>query len=177
MESRLRIGLLFGGRSAEHEISLASARAIFEAVDRTRYDVVLIRIDRSGNWHSESSLDCLYRAGREDAERNPVFLMPSEGAGRIFFSDDQAATGSKWGLDVVFPVLHGTNGEDGTVQGLLRMVNLPFVGADVLCSAVGMDKDVTKRLLKEAGLPVPDFRVLHVHDQGCAVLRPTGRRT
>lgn len=166
MKSRLRVGLLFGGRSAEHEISLASARAVFEAVDRARYDVMLIRIDRRGYWHYESSPDSLRGAAREDTGSNPVFLLPSEGAGRVFFSDVQAAERLERGLDVVFPVLHGTYGEDGTVQGLLRMVNLPFVGADVLGSAVGMDKDVTKRLLKEAGYPVGDARVLYAHDPG-----------
>ena len=154
-----RVVLLFGGRSTEHEISLLSARNIFLALDRSRFAPVLIGIDRQGGWHlePEATLD------RAQGDPRGVHLDPT--APRI-----EPSTVLRAG-DVVFPVLHGTYGEDGTIQGLLELANVgadadgavAYVGAGVLGSAIGMDKDVAKRLLRDAGIPVVEFQVLTAH--------------
>ena len=124
---KIRLALLFGGRSGEHEISIRSARSIREALNRDKYEVLDYFIDQSGKWDPQP------------------------------FSPEPAANG---GIDVVFPALHGTFGEDGTVQGLLEMAELPYVGAGLLSSAICMDKALTKRLCRDAGLPVVDYVVL-----------------
>ncbi len=162
MSIKIRVGLLFGGKSPEHEVSLQSARNILEAIDQEKYEVVLIGIDRAGQWLlnegaalllPESTGESLMpEAGKGGA---PVTLIP-EGRGQLLRSSGPQPSGA---LDVVFPVLHGPMGEDGTVQGLLKLADVPFVGADVLGSAVGMDKDVMKRLLRDAGVPSPRFLV------------------
>ena len=155
-------------------MSIISARNIYQAIDKTKYDVSLIRIDKQGYWHLDDSPAYLLGtpgpAGQVAREAdNNVFLSPSEGEGQLLKiyrdADDVELAHLPSGshdnaLDVIFPILHGANGEDGTMQGLLKLVNLPYVGADVLGSAVGMDKDVMKRLLAAAGLPVPRFRVV-----------------
>ena len=125
--SKLRVAVLYGGRSGEHEISLRSAESIIAAMDPARYEVQRIFISKDGHWEP--------RALSPDPAANP-------------------------GIDVVFPVLHGTFGEDGTIQGLLELAGLPYVGAGVLGSAVSMDKEFTKRLLQERGLPVAEFLVV-----------------
>ena len=150
--------MLFGGESAEHEVSLQSARNVIEAIDRDRYDVSLIGIDRRGRWHLADETRFLGDAS--DPRRihlppadNDVALTPGRSAELVPLGEDVALPT----LDVVFPVLHGPLGEDGTVQGLLRLAHLPFVGPGVLGSAIGMDKDVTKRLLRDAGIPIAPF--------------------
>jgi D-alanine-D-alanine ligase len=160
---KLRVGLLFGGKSAEHEISLLSAKNVLEALDRDKYEPVLIGIDKSGHWHlGEAShfllnADDPTRIALNQAGSENVALTP-ESEGRLRKLDDGQLGQS---VDVVFPILHGPLGEDGTVQGLLRLAGVPFVGAGVLGSAVGMDKDVMKRLLRDAGIPGPAFKVFH----------------
>src|SRR5450432_1256033 len=121
---KLRVAVLYGGRSGEHEISLRSAESIIAAMDPARYDVERIFITKEGHWEP--------RAISPDPSANP-------------------------GIDVVFPVLHGTFGEDGTVQGLLELAGLPYVGAGVLASAVSMDKEIMKRVCSERGLPVVEY--------------------
>ena len=161
MKKKLRVAILFGGQSAEHEISLISARNIAAAVDKKKYQIVAIGIDKQGRWFidegarllRESTLSRVeFRDGRKAAAVLPgltatpmIRLAPRRVLGRV---------------DVVFPVLHGPFGEDGTVQGLLKLANLPFVCAGVLGSAVGMDKDVMKRLLRDAKIPIPKFLVV-----------------
>ncbi len=163
MKHRIRVGILFGGKSAEHEVSLQSAKNIINEIDREKYEVVLIGIDKDGYWHSvnpghflshESDPELI---GLEVATDSSVVLAP-ESEGNIINLDtsEDAPT-----LDVVFPILHGTFGEDGTIQGLLKLAGIPFVGAGVLGSAVGMDKDVMKRLLRDAGIPISKFLVCH----------------
>jgi len=158
---RLRVGILFGGKSAEHEISLLSAKNVVDALDRDKYEPVLIGIDKSGRWvTSEPSKFLLHAADPKQialnkAESRGVALVP-QSEGRLTGLD---TAGLEQSVDVVFPILHGPMGEDGTIQGLLKLANVPFVGAGVLGSAVGMDKDVMKRLLRDAGLPVPKFLV------------------
>ena len=149
MESKkkTRVGILFGGKSAEHEVSLRSAKSIVDALDREQYEPVLVGIDPEGVWHVES-MDTL-PTGESlslDVSAEETALVPSS-KGEL--SGTTVGIGK---LDVVFPVLHGTNGEDGTVQGLLTLADVPFVGPSVLGSAVGMDKAVMKALLRDAGI-------------------------
>lgn len=164
--NKIRVGILFGGKSAEHEVSLLSAKSIIDALDRQKYEPVLISIDKKGAWHMRDALNYLMHADNPkeitlQGEMGSLAIVPKE-EGDVFLN---VTSSSLAPVDVVFPVLHGTYGEDGTVQGLLKMAGIPFVGAGVLGSAVGMDKDVMKRLLKEAGLPIGKFEVLKSHDK------------
>jgi D-alanine-D-alanine ligase len=150
---RLRVGVIFGGRSGEHEVSLASAASVVRALDPEKYEAVPIGIGKDGRWFigtpAQKMLPDVLRQGRRvmlSADPNVGALMPLE----------QSGAGSQR-VDVIFPVLHGTYGEDGTVQGLLDLAGLPYVGSGVIGSAVGMDKDMQKRLFQQAGLPVGEF--------------------
>lgn len=161
-DGRLRVGILFGGESAEHEVSLQSAANVLAAMDREKYEPVLIGIDKRGRWRLADDARFLLESGdprriRLGPARAEVALAPGHRQGELV-SLEGAGTRSR--LDVVFPVLHGPLGEDGSVQGLLRLSHLPFVGAGVLASAVGMDKEVTKRLLRDAGIPIARFEVV-----------------
>ncbi len=166
MSKKIKVGILFGGKSAEHEVSLQSAKNVAEAIDKDKYDVALIGIDKSGKWLLPNQSEFLLNAGdpklialnRQDEES--VALVPQSG-GEL---TDIAAGGSHSAVGVVFPILHGPFGEDGTVQGLLKLAGVPFVGAGVLGSAVGMDKDVMKRLLRDAGVPIGKFLVFRRGD-------------
>jgi D-alanine-D-alanine ligase len=163
MAGKIRVGILFGGRSAEHEVSLQSAKNIIDAIDTNKYEVVLIGIDKKGRWYlneesrflvptTESGLATLPETGENLA------LVPGKQVEQLVALSGEQKPGS---LDVIFPVLHGPFGEDGTVQGLLKLANIAFVGAGVLGSAVGMDKDVMKRLLRDAGIPIARFLVVN----------------
>ncbi len=156
-EKKIRVAVLFGGRSAEHEISLLSARFVVEALDRERFEPVLIGIDKSGRWLLQEEALLLGQG------RDPRLVRLNQTAPDVSLAAHPAALGEAAlaiagrdgaAIDVVFPVLHGPMGEDGAVQGLLELAGLPYVGAGVLGSAVGMDKDVMKRLLAEAELPI-----------------------
>ena len=162
---KLRVAVLFGGRSAEHEISLLSARFVVESLDRAKYEPILVGIDKSGRWLLQDEA-LLLSAGRDPRlvklnEAMPGVIMPAHPAlnGASLLRAD-SSEGAPLAVDVIFPVLHGPMGEDGTVQGLLELSGLPYVGAGVLGSAVGMDKDVMKRLLLQAGLPVLPYETL-----------------
>jgi D-alanine-D-alanine ligase len=151
---RLRVGVLFGGRSGEHEVSLASAASVIRALDPEKYEALPIGISKDGRWlvgtGAQKMLPEVLRSGQR------VVLPPDPSAAALVpLGDSPQQAGMR--VDVIFPVLHGTFGEDGTVQGLLEMAGLPYVGAGVLGSAVGMDKDVQKRLFREAGLPIVEF--------------------
>jgi D-alanine-D-alanine ligase len=166
MTKKTRVGILFGGKSAEHEVSLQSAKNVVEAIDKNKYEVVLIGIDKSGRWYLNDASRFLLNADNPklialNQSSESVALLPggSDKQELVSLSRDE----SHGPVDVVFPILHGTYGEDGTVQGLLKLANVPFVGAGVLGSAVGMDKDVMKRLLRDAGLPIPKFLTFHKH--------------
>jgi len=157
---KLTVGILFGGKSAEHEVSLQSAKNVYDAIDRGKFEPVLIGIDKGGKWHSMGDSLSLLNSGDPrrismNSSGGPVALVP-ESAGLL------TECGTK--LDVVFPILHGPFGEDGTIQGLLKLADVPFVGAGVLGSAVGMDKDVMKRLLRDAGIPIGKFITLRSHE-------------
>jgi D-alanine-D-alanine ligase len=169
---KLRVGILFGGRSAEHEVSLQSAKNIYEAIDKDKFEPVLIGIDKSGKWYFLNEDDFLVNG--EDPKKIklnphgiPAALMPQP-PGKIITFETRAAGGGpvndSISVDVIFPILHGPFGEDGTVQGLLKLAGLPFAGTSVLGSALGMDKDVTKRLLNEAGIRTAKYITLHNYD-------------
>ncbi|MGH0033579.1 MAG: D-alanine--D-alanine ligase family protein [Myxococcota bacterium] len=149
--AKLRVGLLFGGRSTEHEVSIASANSILGALDPARYDVRLIAVSPDGRWHlGHPSLPPDASVRGED-----VSLPAVPGVGGLVRGESRGPGSSLAAeIDVVFPIIHGRGGEDGALQGLLEMAELPYVGSGVLGSAVQMDKDVAKRLLAAAGLPV-----------------------
>jgi len=168
MNKKLRVAVLFGGKSAEHEVSLQSARSIIEALDKSKYEIVLIGITKQGLWYLNEASRFILQADdpkliKLNGASNSVALVPGDSKKQLV-----SLSGSKpaESIDVVFPVLHGTYGEDGTIQGLLKLANLPFVGPSVLGSAIGMDKDVLKRLLREAGLPIASFRVFDRRSAG-----------
>ena len=160
---KIRVGIVFGGRSAEHEVSLQSAKNVLEVLDREKYDPVLIGIDRQGRWRLDEQTRSLFESARPlpnltaDSPREVALVARGEQS-RLLNLSDERDLGQ---LDVVFPVLHGPYGEDGSVQGLCRLANLPCVGAGILGSAVGMDKDVMKRLLRDAGITIARFVTLH----------------
>lgn len=164
---KIRVALLFGGRSAEHEVSLVTARNVFEALDKNKYEVVLVGIDKKGIWHLTSP-DQLRLASHTVATAilpafsTSVHVTPYLQEKALISNNPQQEIGQ---IDVVFPLLHGPYGEDGTIQGLLKLMNIPFVGADVLGSAVGMDKDVMKRLFRDAGLPIVPFMTFYRHQK------------
>jgi len=151
--SKLRVGVIFGGRSGEHEVSVASAAAIFKHLDPARYEAVPIRIDKQGRWQLTASVPTALSAADVIKQGPSEALAPAEPSALV-----------SRGLDVVFPVLHGPYGEDGTVQGLLELVNVPYVGAGVLASAVGMDKHVMKMVFAAARLPVAPWITVLRHD-------------
>lgn len=180
MNKKLRVALLFGGKSAEHEISLISARNIVEAMDKRKYEVVAIGIDKQGRWHLDEGARLLYGKAASMVEfrdvKNAAAVLPGDTATPMVRSTGAGSGGfaSLGSIDVVFPILHGPFGEDGTVQGLLKLANVPFVGAGVLGSAVGMDKDVMKRLLRDANLPIGKFLAFSRSDKiGFAQVKKT----
>ena len=166
MKRKLRVGILFGGKSAEHEISLQSARNVIQALDTNKYEVVHIGVTKAGAWLapgvSERYLATSLKQPTKGPEKSREVVMLAPSGEGILTRDSGTIEGK---IDVVFPVLHGPFGEDGTVQGLLKLADVPFVGAGVLGSAVGMDKDVMKRLLRDAGIPIGKFMVVHSHEK------------
>ncbi len=154
---KLRVGIIFGGRSGEHEVSLVSAASVLRALDPDRYEIVSIGISPEGRWiSSPDALHLLQAKAGVDGEPERV-LVPEPGRqGLMTASAGQGTAGPQ--LDVVFPLVHGTLGEDGTLQGLLELADIPYVGAGVLGSAAGMDKIIQKELFLRAGLRTPKFR-------------------
>ncbi len=157
MSKKLKVGVIFGGRSGEHEVSLRSAESVINALDQSKYEIVPIGITNQGKWLASSeATNLLPSAVIENADQHvAIFGDPTE-RGLARFSEE-TASGKRDLIDVIIPVLHGTYGEDGTIQGLLEMADVPYVGCGVLASAAGMDKVVMKRLFREAGLPIVDF--------------------
>ena len=180
---RLRVGVLYGGRSGEHEVSLASAASVFAHLDRTRYEPVPIRIEKDGRWALADKPPAVMVAGDVIEQARIEASRPMREGREVHFvarpSDETilsidrsrnrdaevpAAVVTGLSLDVIFPMLHGPYGEDGTMQGLLELANIPYVGAGVLASAVGMDKAVMKVLFAARGLPVCPYRVVLRHE-------------
>lgn len=165
---KIRVALLFGGKSGEHEVSLRSAASVLKALNRRKYEVIPIGITKEGQWRSDPQF--LEAEFPQILESGAAVFLPSEPARHhlVQIQPDRKSIGAIAAIDVVFPVLHGPYGEDGTLQGLLEVANIAYVGAGVLGSAVGMDKDVMKRLLKEAGIPGVEFVAFldsHWHQQ------------
>jgi D-alanine-D-alanine ligase len=174
--NKLRVGILFGGRSGEHEVSLLSAASVLKAIDKEKYEVVPIGITREGRWLTADHAERLLRgehggekSGRHlragDPETTPGAALLAKGEavivppvpqahGLIPFESAASSSQKAIDVDVIFPVLHGTFGEDGTIQGLLELADIPYVGAGVLGSAAGMDKDIMKQLFASAGLAI-----------------------
>jgi D-alanine-D-alanine ligase len=172
MAKKLRVGILFGGRSGEHEVSLLSAASILQAIDRKKFEVVPIGITKDGHWVGAGDARGLLEGGESAGSRRlragdpettpgakllhegiPTLLAPEPAESGVALTPGSDRPGAA-NLDVVFPVLHGTFGEDGTIQGLFELAGIAYVGSGVLGSAAGMDKDVMKRLFKQAGLPL-----------------------
>lgn len=154
---KTRVGILFGGKSAEHEVSVQSARNVLEALDKDKFEPILIGVGRDGKWSLQDPI-VLQPENTTTTLRSTGDLRLSLGGG-----DELLATSNKTSFqtpDVIFPILHGPLGEDGAMQGLLEMANIPYVGAGILGSAVGMDKDVMKRLLREADISIAEHIVL-----------------
>jgi D-alanine-D-alanine ligase len=162
MNNKKRVAILFGGRSTEHQISLLSAKNVIDTIDKDLFEPVLIGIDKTGMWHlNEGAIKLLNGDSAKDIAlgelNNPIVLSQNSGERSIITLNDNKTIGT---IDVIFPVLHGTFGEDGSVQGFAKLANIPIVGCGILGSAVGMDKDTTKRLLRDAGIKVADFVTL-----------------
>lgn len=165
--NRLRVAVLYGGRSGEHEISLISAASVLRNLDPERFEAVPIAIDKDGRWHAgdAAAIDRAAKSLPVFRDLPPVLLppSPSPGAGATlvrYGGGELAKAPSLQTIDVVFPVMHGTLCEDGTIQGFLELTELPYVGCGVLASAVGMDKEVAKRLCAAAGVPIVPYLVL-----------------
>ncbi|MGJ8525468.1 D-alanine--D-alanine ligase A [Halomonadaceae bacterium LMG 33818] len=158
--TKTRIGLIFGGKSTEHEVSLQSARNIYDALDRSRYEIVLIGIDRHGQWQLSDAADYLQNADDPSTialvdSDHKLALAPGRPEGEWLRIQDHQTDFAN--IDVAFPIVHGATGEDGSLQGLLKILDIPQVGSGVLGSAACMDKDITKRLLRDAGIAVAPF--------------------
>lgn len=166
MTSKIRVGVLFGGKSAEHDISLQSALNVINTLDRKKYEVILIGIDKRGQWYLQEAIAPI--AHQQPTQLSVVThlndwvtLVPGKNHALLtgLMTKEQVTS-----LDVVFPVVHGPFGEDGTIQGLMKLANIPFVGSDVLSSAVCMDKDMLKRLARDAGIPIAKYITLYRRD-------------
>src|SRR6185369_5264136 len=156
---KLRVAVLFGGKSAEHEVSLQSARNVIESLDKNKYEIIPIGISKEGRWLLSSASDYLQNSNNPKLiklnQSNKEAALYAQGQGSLV--SIESGTEMKGKIDVVFPVMHVPFGEDGSMQGLLKLAGVPVVGPGVLGSAVGMDKDVAKRLLRDAGIPIPKF--------------------
>jgi D-alanine-D-alanine ligase len=164
-KKKLRVAVLYGGRSGEHEVSLRSAASVIGNLDRSRFEVIPVAIDKQGHWLLNDL--SLIEASAKPGGTLPVFkdapsvvLPPTSGASETGLIRLGPSGGQSKGIDVVFPVMHGTLSEDGTIQGLLELADVAYVGCGVLASAVGMDKDVAKRLAREAGVPIAPYIAL-----------------
>lgn len=168
MSKKLRVGIIFGGKSGEHEVSIVSATNVFNALDKNKYDVTLVGIDKTGRWALPDQSLLMTNAANPrlvglNKEKQSVSLVPFEtDKSLVPVGGNAMATVGRF--DVIVPIMHGTYGEDGTIQGLFELANLPYVGSGVLGSSVGMDKDVAKRLLAGAGIPVVPARVIKRHE-------------
>jgi D-alanine-D-alanine ligase len=179
--SKLRVGLLFGGRSVEHAVSIVSATSILNALDSKRYEITLLGVGPDGRWHlAPSNVEPAVLLGEGSpaltgTASSEVVLPPKPGGETLVPSDaSQVALGAS--LDVIFPIIHGRGGEDGSLQGLLEMAGVAYVGSGVLGSSLQMDKDAAKRLLKAAGLPVVPWLAFRGNDLLPERMADTARR-
>jgi D-alanine-D-alanine ligase len=159
MNKKIRVGLLFGGRSAEHEVSISSAKNIAAAIDSSKFELVTIGISKKGSWYLTSSLNKISSLTEETMNENeffPISFSFNQGQGQLFNS----TTNEPIKIDIIFPIIHGTYGEDGCVQGFLKMLNIPFTGCSVLSSAAGMDKDIMKQIFTHSAIPNATYQLL-----------------
>ena len=162
MGNRIKVAVLFGGQSSEHEVSRISAQCVLENIDQSRYDIRVIGITKSGEWLKyDGDLRYISSGEWEDAARKKLLLSAGNNSTEIptcmNLISAKNGEGEKESVDVVFPVLHGPNGEDGSVQGLLQLAGVPYVGCNILASAASMDKEFTKLVLNNAGIPQADY--------------------
>jgi D-alanine-D-alanine ligase len=158
---KINLGILFGGKSAEHEISLRSARSLIQAVDREKYNLLLIGVSRDGKWYLRKDISSPEKSNAIESGHGEL-LMRKEAEGSSLLPEGKS--GDLLKLDVVFPIMHGSYGEDGTIQGFLKALDIPFVGVDLMASAIGMDKDMAKRIWRDAGIPIARYRCLTRRD-------------
>ncbi|HEJ1043525.1 TPA: D-alanine--D-alanine ligase [Proteus mirabilis] len=163
--SKLRVAIIFGGKSTEHQVSLQSAKNIINELDRTKFDLCLIGINEQGQWHEYAEDNYLINSDNPSTislsqPLRPVAIIPGSTRQQFISLTDGQPLAQ---IDVVFPIVHGAYGEDGTLQGLLHMIDMPYVGPNIMSSAACMDKDITKRLLDDAGLAVAPFITLMAH--------------
>lgn len=159
MGDKIRVGVLFGGRSAEHEVSVSSARSMLAAIDSDKYELVMVGISKQGRWLTAGDTKKLLTAGQGQVEEEGLVPVALDYLGtRELIGQGGAAV--EQAIDVIFPVLHGPYGEDGTMQGLLELADVAYVGAGVVGSAVGMDKELMRRVFKAEGLPQVDYQVV-----------------
>ncbi len=164
-QKKIRLAVLFGGRSGEHEVSLMSAASLIQAADKSKYEIIPIGIDKNGRWLIGGEAMALLSRGEMTLDLPQSATASTSGAMMLLDPiQDGTLRLADQTIDVVFPALHGTYGEDGSVQGLLELVNVPYVGAGVAGSAVGMDKALMKALFRDAGLPILDFVVMKRRD-------------
>lgn len=175
IDKKKKVAVIFGGKSGEHEVSISSAISVFNALDKKKYDVALIGIDKTGRWLLPAEAKVLAHAENPrllklNQEKETFSLVPFESSRQLVsvgeqkISSDLPEVKPHAKFDVIIPILHGPHGEDGTVQGLLELSNIPYVGSGVLGSALGMDKDVSRRLLKADGIPVVPTIVIRRHE-------------
>ncbi|THB67274.1 MAG: D-alanine--D-alanine ligase, partial [Spirochaetaceae bacterium] len=157
----MKIALVYGGRSGEHSVSCVSATSILRAIDPNKYTVILIGIDHDGCWYRQNT-----PSTKELENSDFILSVNAPGSGQIAFIPGKGITINSQSIeiDAAFPILHGTFGEDGTIQGLFEMLNIPYVGSGVVGSSVGMDKHLAKELWQSAGINVVPYRVLFKHE-------------
>jgi len=153
---KIRVGIIFGGRSGEHEVSFCSASSIIKAIDKGKYTVVPIGITKEGRWISPQDSELALQSGKIDGKNTVILLNDSFSKSLVCIDNNQKLDKSSAleKLDVIFPVLHGPYGEDGTVQGLLELANIPYVGSGVAASAISMDKGFMRIVFQQKGLPI-----------------------
>lgn len=167
-KQKIKVAILFGGRSTEHQISLLSAKNIYHSIDKDKFEALLIGIDKAGTWHLNHESLAIINSDDPDKValssqfQNPILLSQNTNS-HLLTAVAQNTEATK--IDVVFPVLHGTYGEDGSVQGLAKLANLPCVGSGILGSAVGMDKDIMKHVLRSNGVKVADWLTVRKSDK------------
>jgi len=156
-KKKINVGVIFGGRSAEHEVSLVSASSVINALDKKKYNIIPIGITKEGEWISGKNILNFLKSKIKLKNKTKAILLPEPIKKNLLFINDSWSIILRKHLDVIFPILHGTYGEDGTIQGLFELTNIPYVGAGVLGSSVGMDKVITKQLCEGVKIPVSPF--------------------
>lgn len=166
---KINVGIIFGGKSGEHEVSIVSATSIFKALDKNKYNVTLLGIDKGGRWLLQDEKEFLSHSVNPrllnlSRANNTVAMIPFQAKNTLISINENNPTADPKKFDVIIPVLHGTYGEDGTIQGLFELANIPYVGSGVLGSAVGMDKEFARKILAAEGIPVVKTEIIRRHD-------------